>query len=405
MNVLMLCPDCQLIDRRVLQEARSLAQAGHRVAVLSGFECAQEQHYEDGAVSVHRYAFDWDDERLKRLAHLLPRNPRTRAFIYRAFRYVVRSMGLFTSFDAFVLAKASGFRADVVHVHDLPFLLHGHALARKWNVPLVFDAHEIYYEQEVLASHNRRRLRRLEQRLIGDVALFITVNDGLADHYQQLYGKRPLVLMNCADTPPPGFDAASRTELRRMAGLGDGATVVLYQGWISSERNLATLVQAAGHLPEDTYLALIGYGAYEQELRAIAAGQRWESKVRFLGAVPAEGILALTAGADLGVIPYLPIDLNHTYSSPNKFFEYILAGVPMVAHDLPFFRGMMEKYGIAALGDLSTVEGMAAAILHALGDADRLASMRAGCRVAARVLNWETEGRKLVEAYSRLPTQ
>lgn len=402
MKVLMLCPDSQLIDRRVLQEARSLQQAGHEVTVLSGFECSEERQYREGGIDVHRYVFDWDDERLKRVKHLLPRDPRLRALIYRSFRYLIRLLGRFTSFDLFVLSKARGFRSDIVHVHDLPFLIHGYVLAEEWNARLVFDAHEIYYEQDTLAPRQRRRLRRQERRFAPKADLFITVNEAIADHYQRLYNLRPLVLMNCADRPPPGFDADSRSRLREMAGLPEEATVVLYQGWISPERNLAVLVQAAERFPPGVYLALIGYGAYEQHLRALARGTSWEGRVRFLGQVQPQEILGLTAGADLGVIPYQPIDLNHTYSSPNKFFEYVLAGVPMVAHDLPFFRGMAERYGMAALGDLSTVDGMAAAILGALGDPVRLGAMRSGCAEAAKVLNWEVEGQKLVEAYERL---
>src|SRR5207244_11688863 len=68
------------------------------------------------------------------------------------------------------------------------------------------------------------------------------------------------------------------------------------------------------HLPGGAYLVMIGYGAHEPELRTILDGTTWGDKVRFLGRVEPDMMLPLTAGADVGVIPYLPIDLNHKRS-------------------------------------------------------------------------------------------
>src|SRR5436190_11533968 len=73
MRVVMLANDSQMIDRRILQEAATLVRGGHQVDVLCGFEVAQPTHYvtPDG-VRVHRYSYDWDDERLKKLRRYLP---------------------------------------------------------------------------------------------------------------------------------------------------------------------------------------------------------------------------------------------------------------------------------------------------------------------------------------------
>ena len=86
--------------------------------------------------------------------------------------------------------------------------------------------------------------------------------------------------------------------------------------------------------------------------------------------------MALTAGADLGVIPYQPVDLNHDLCSPNKFFEFVQAGVPVVAHDLVFFRDMGRCYGVVSVGDSSTASGMAAAIRNVLDDQPRWQQMQ-----------------------------
>ena len=401
-NVLMMVPDHLMIDRRVLQQAASLTRQGHKVDLLAGFECPAEASYEERGFHVYRHKYDWDDVWLQKIRRGLPQNERVLKFVNRAYMAAAWRLFRFSPFDRFVLAKAMQFPADVVHVHDLPLLRVAAELARRWNARLVYDAHEIYYEQDCLPPRNRRWLAAQERKYIGRVDLFTTVNEPIADHFQSLYGVRPLVLMNCADSPPPGFDRDSRRRLRQRAGLPENARVALFQGWISAERNLLTLVESAAQLGDDTAIVLIGYGDYEQVLRAAAVGKPWERRVRFIGKVDSAEILSLTAGADVGVIPYQPIDLNHRLCSPNKFFEFVQSGVPVVAHDLVFFRDMARRYGVVSVGDLSTAAGMAAAIRGVLDDRPRREQMQIACRKAAEVLNWETEAKQLLDAYTRL---
>jgi glycosyltransferase involved in cell wall biosynthesis len=405
MKILMLVPDCQMIDRRVLQQARSLTLAGHTITLISGFECAKAEEYDWEGVHIVRCQYDWDDQRLKRIRAKLPDNDKLKKWVNLAWMRGISKFLHLKPFDTYVIAQAERFPADVVHVHDLPVLKHGVYLAKRWGVPLVFDAHEIYYEQDVLPPRIQRRQRCEERRYVPKLSLFITVNDAIADHYKEMYGVRPLVLMNCADRPEAGFDATSRADLRKAAGLPADAVVVLYQGWISPERNIMTLVQATEHLMPEAFVAIIGYGEYEKQLRAELEGKPWKDRVRFLGRVEPDRILAMTAGADVGVIPYLPIDLNHKYCSPNKFFEYVQTGVPVIAHDLVFFRNMGEKYGVVRVGDLSTPTGMAKAVNAVLQDRASLAKMRQSCGIAAETLNWETESRKLLAAYERIAPQ
>lgn len=400
-HVLMLAPDCHMVDRRILQEARSLIEAGYRVTLVAGGECPREEHYFQDGVEIHRYQYDWDDERIKNLRKWIPTAGLRRLF-HRAFVGFARRFLPFNSFDMFIYNRARKFPADVVHAHDLPFLKHGARLAREWGAPLIFDAHEIYYEQEVLSPALRKRLLKEEKRHAPQTQIFITVNDAIANCFRETHGDlNYLVLMNCADRVDAVDRAASRRKLREMAGLKDKDRIVLFQGWISAERNLDTLVRAAKELPKDAYLVFIGYGEYQADLEKIATADGTADKVRFLGRVEPNQILPLTAGADLGVIPYQPIDLNHKFCSPNKFFEYVQARVPMVTHDLEFFRRMNELHGVVATGDLSTPEGTARAINGLLNSPGRLEELTRRCETASLPLSWAEESKKLVEAYAK----
>lgn len=152
---------------------------------------------------------------------------------------------------------------------------------------------------------------------------------------------------------------------------------------------------------KDAYLVFIGYGESQAELGKIVQENGTDRKVRFLGRVEPNQILPLTAGADLGVIPYQPIDLNHKFCSPNKFFEYVQARVPMVTHDLEFFRQMNELHGVVTTGDLSTPEGTARAINGLLNSPGRLEELARLCEKASPALSWDEESKKLVEAYAK----
>jgi glycosyltransferase involved in cell wall biosynthesis len=269
-------------------------------------------------------------------------------------------------------------------------------------VPLVYDAHELYHAQEVLPPRVRRMYLRKERRLIRRAAAVITVNDFLAQALERLHGIGPVhVLYNTAD-PDPAFDPGRARETSPLRARAPGTgPILLYQGWIAPERNIEALVRAMAHVPPPARLAVVGYGDHAPRLEQLARDLGLGGRVHFLGRVPSEEMLSYTAGGDLGLIPYLPIDDNHRYCSPNKFFEYVQAGVPVLAHDLPFFRQMAARHGVVACADFASPEALGAAIASLLGGG-LLQQMRRRCLEARRALNWSVEGEKLLALYGRL---
>jgi glycosyltransferase involved in cell wall biosynthesis len=299
-----------------------------------------------------------------------------------------------------VLEKAYRYPADVVHVHDLPMLLPGTVLARTWRVPLVYDAHELYYSQKCLPPEIRRKYFRLEKRLIREADIAITVNEFLAQVMAERYGvAAPHVLYNAAELPAPAAPGESRLR-ERVGGTGP---IILLQGWIDA-RNTDAIVRAMPYVAEPAVLAIIGYGPNEPLLRQLARDLGIEHRVHFLGAIPSDEILHYTRGASLGVIPYLPQDDNGLYCSPNKFFEFVLTGVPILAHELPFFVEMRRRHGVAEFADFTSPQAVGEKITQLMREG-RLKDMAARCRDAAKVLNWPVEGAKLLALYSTLQTR
>ena len=151
------------------------------------------------------------------------------------------------------------------------------------------------------------------------------------------------------------------------------------------------------------HLVLIGYGDYEQVLRAISKEQGTDDgRVIFVGRVDGDDLPPLTRSADLGVIPYHGVDLNNQHTSPNKLFEYASAGLPFISNDLPFLRWVITEYGFGELIDLTQPRSAAAAILSLLNDPGRLRALKSAAEAAGAQLNWEKESENFLALYKQI---
>ena len=403
MNIVMLTPDCYMIDRRIILEARTLIKAGHKVIILAGFETAKEEHFEQDGIEIHRYCYDWDDERLKRIRAKLPPNENLLRLVNKIYMFLAKRVFEISPFDQFIISKALQFTADVYHIHDLPCLKAGWYAARLSNVPLIYDAHELYYAQEVLPVKLQRIYFALEKKYIKYPNIVITINEFIALLMAERYQiAKPQVIMNCTEITSNFQPEKAKQRLQEKGKIPEQYKIVLYQGWLSSERNIGTLIQGVKWFPDNSCLVIIGYGNYEATLREITQQEGVAEKVFFLGEVPSDEMLNYSAGADIGVIPYLPIDDNHLYCSPNKFFEYVLAGVPIIAEDLPFFKKMKDEYGVIETTNMGSPQSFGILVSQLLSQPKLLDKMKESCHQAGKELNWANEGQKLLSLYKNI---
>ena len=389
-----------MIDRRILQSAQTLIDAGASVRLLAGFECPKAESYDIGDIHVERNVFDWHDTRVQRIIDGLPIKltgyAKTAAWI--GMRRLLTAATDLNSFEHFILRKALEQPFDVVHVHDFPMLKSGIKAARRAGVPIVYDAHELYHAQVVLPEKTQRAYRATERRLIRKVDAAITVNPFIAAEMARDYKvPAPHVLLNAMP-----LKHAQGAGLREKLGLDASTRIVMYQGWMSAERGIDRLVRAAAKFPDNVRLVLVGYGAAEEDLKQISKQQGTDDgRVIFYGRVEPDDLAPLTASADLGVIPYTPVDLNHLYCSPNKLFEFVMGGLPFLANDLPYLRSVCETYGVGEVTDLQSEEAIAREVGAIFADPSRYQRMRDAAVRAREILNWDVEGAKLVDIYRR----
>jgi glycosyltransferase involved in cell wall biosynthesis len=393
-EILMVTQDVE-VTRRILQEARTLRDAGYGVRILTRSGDARDHRGSVEGVPTDWVAVRGRDPRFRPLYKLAGEERGTQA---AALWSVLAGRHTFT---LRALLRAVRAKADIYHAHDLNNLEVAYRAAQKSGARLVYDAHELFPEMaNRWVRLKRRAWRRLEKRMTPRTDLNITVNDLIAEEMARRYGIRPpLVVLNCPN-PPPDFDPRARhNHLRERLELPDEHPVVLYQGWMSEGRGLENLVRAAPLLAKGAVVVFMGYGEYEGELRRLAEAHG-EGRVLFLPAVPQRDLLAYCASADVGVIPYQAVDLNNYYTSPNKLFDFIQAALPIVASDLPFLRRVIVGEGGGVVAKLDAPEDYKRAINEVLTREDGGAGLRDNLLRAAPRYTWAEQGRKLVEAYS-----
>lgn len=400
-GVVMLTPDRQ-IDRRILLQADTLEAAGWRVTIIGmpldvdAVDDPRVVRVGTKAGTVSRENRVADAYRLIR--RHLPMNGRLMRLMKRlAWRYVVDQESFYMRL---FLDTASACPADVYVAHDLPMLPVASRLAGQSGARLVYDSHELYCEQEFSAAE-RQRWSEIESKYIHGCQAVITVNPSIAAEIERRYGLSDVqVIYNAERTssPPP----RSRY-FHDLFALEPGSRVLLLQGGLSAGRNLEYLVEAMAQVGnQDVVLILLGDGALRDTLSGRAQTAGLSDRVRFHPAVAQHELLALTAAADGGVIPYQATCLNNYYCTPNKLFEFIAAGTPVLSSDLPEITRIVRGNDIGLVGRMDSPAHIAALIDEFFAPGGRQVEWKQNVAEARTRICWEEEEKKLIRIYEAL---
>jgi glycosyltransferase involved in cell wall biosynthesis len=250
--------------------------------------------------------------------------------------------------------------ARIYHASDLYVLRAMVESARRSGGQVVYDARELY---PFVASTEGRPWSRLywyltERRFSRKADLVFTVSDSIADRMASLYGiSRPTVLHN---VPLPR--RASKTDaLRRRLALPADKPIVLHQGQMRPSRGCGQLVRAMRDV-ENAVLVFLGDGPVRPGLEREVSHSGLQDRVFFLDPVPVTELLSVTASADVGVTLLEDSCLNHRFALPNKLFQYLMAGIPVLGSDLPEIRRVILDHDVGLVVDPSDIDDVAAGI-------------------------------------------
>ena len=289
------------------------------------------------------------------------------------------------------------YRPEVLHAHDVNTLPTAWVAARLTGARLVYDAHEISTDRE--GYHRVRGLvGAIEKRLMPRAVATITTTEARAKFFARAYRiPRPTVLQN-----RPRLDLPPRNDrLRRELGFVEPWPIVLYQGGLQQGRGLARLVEAAASI-EGAYFAFVGSGRLAGPLAAQVDSLGIGERVKFVAAVPLSELPSYSASADIGVQPIENTCLNHFTTDSNKLFEYVMAGLPVVASDLPEIRRIVRDHDLGLLVRAGDTDELAGAIRRLVAEPELRETYARNAARAARILNWEDQEESLRELYRRV---
>jgi glycosyltransferase involved in cell wall biosynthesis len=370
----------------VFNELTSLSSHGCEAVIL---EVVNENETDAGALRLPGVTIRSMSPRLRRVSSTQGRGLKLVRFI----EYFAR---------AFVFAMKQD--CDLFVAHDLPAVLPCFLAARLKRRPLVYNAHELWSETNGMSAPFPALWRLLERFYCPRVDAIISPEANRARIYLEEYGARalPVVVANCPPFRPLPRGDELRTFLAAQQRSAD--VLVLYQGIFDASRRLDRLVEAMRYLPDEVALVIMGRGSEEQRsaIDAVIRECGLEARVAFHPFVPYERLAAVTASADIGVLLYANDCRNNYYCAPNKLYEYLHAGLPVVTSNFPGLIDVVETLELGACVNPDSPEDIARGIAFLLDGERRKEITNRAIAISAEKFHWDREFEKILTLYRSL---
>jgi glucosamine--fructose-6-phosphate aminotransferase (isomerizing) len=289
----------------------------------------------------------------------------------------------------------------IFHCNDLYTLPIGWFIKKFLNkkVFVVYDCHEFETDAAVYEGkpHVKKLAQIVEKICIKSVDNVITVSDSIASVYQKMYGlSKPLVVMNCPRCKRYLPKDLFRKELR----IPRDAKIFLYQGGFTKlkSKSAEIIAKIFNRLEEknNAVIVFLGYGKYFDELKSRLGGLH----VYFKNAVSVDTYMDYVCSADFGIHVLDDTCLNHEYALPNKVFEYIAAGLPLIVSNLSEMRKLVMENKIGLVLKNNSSHSLEEAVKKMTSvDRDKF---KQNLRKAAKTYTWENQEKALINLYRDL---
>lgn len=287
-------------------------------------------------------------------------------------------------------------KANLLLSNDLDTALPNYFISKMKGIRMIYDSHEYFTETPELVDRPRvqRVWKRIEGFVVPRLKEMITVCDSIAELFHEKYGVDCHVIRNIparAALPPKGD--------KKALNLPDDKHLLVLQGsGINIQRGAEELVEAMRYL-DDCFLMVIGGGDVLATLKQMTTDLHIDDRVCFLPRMPYAEMMAYTQLAELGFVLDKDTNLNYRFCLPNKLFDFIQAGVPVVASNLVEVGKIIKKYDIGLFIPDHDPKSIAATIRQGLDDQEARMRWKQGLAQAAEELCWENEQQTLIEIY------
>ena len=323
-------------------------------------------------------------------------------------KYATHRMKLFFTKGALFYAEFNirlflflfSHKADILLSNDLDTLLANYLVSRLKRKELVYDTHEYFLGVPEIQGNPFAKTvwTKIERWIFPKLKTVFTVNDSIANLYFQDYGIRPKVFRNISPVQLP-----KTLKSRKDLGLPEDKKIVINQGsGINIDRGMEEALEAVLKL-ENSVLLLVGSGDVIPQLKAVVEKNNVQDRVIFVDRVPYEELLHYTVNADVGISLDKDTNINYKYSLPNKLFDYIHCGLPVVCSNVIEVKSIVDHYEIGESIEAVTPENIAKALSCVLDKGKK--NFGHHIANAAKELTWENEKIPVEEVYKSLMSQ
>ncbi|MDC6350609.1 glycosyltransferase family 4 protein [Zeaxanthinibacter sp. PT1] len=351
-------------DTRIfIKQCRSLVKASFRVHLVVADGLGNEE--KDGVIF-------WDIGR--------PVNRKERLLKFRKKMY----------------QQALAIEASVYHFHDPELLGVGKKLIAKGK-KVIYDTHEDVPRQLLtkayLPSWLRKALSYLFERYENHIAAKLSGIIAATPHIRDRFLKVNPTVIEVQNFP-------FLEEFNNAEVLGEKEDAVCYVGAISKVRGILQIVEAMSYL--DNGKLLLGGKFENEDLRNRAVSVRGWSQVEELGFLSRTEVNQVMQRSVAGLVVLEPT-ISYLDSIPVKMFEYMAAGIPVIASDFPYWRTLLKDTDCALFVDPNNPEAIAGAIARLISDRALASKMgEIGRNAAVDIFNWDQEEKKLLNFYKRI---
>lgn len=361
-------------DSRVEKVADSLTKQNYEVTIYAIYEEGLPEFEIVNNITINR---------IKLLTKNWSKNP-----IIQLIKYI--EFGI-----KFIVSQKN---VDIIHCNDLGPLPLTILLKkiRRDRLKVVYDSHEYQTERKGINGFKKKIMEFMEKKLIKHADEVITVSESIAEEYKRKYNiNKPKIILNC---PPVLGTTRDQNLFREIFGINENKTLFLYQGGLSYGRGIEKMLDAFSTLKSNDFaLVVMGSGALE---RMVVDYSEKNENIFHHPPVTQKELLNYTSSGDIGVLLYENTCLNHYFCLPNKLFEYMMAGLPVLVSNLFELKKFVEENNCGLVVDEIKRESIHDAINKIL-ESDIVKMSKKSIDVSQRY-NWESQEEQLLDIYRRL---
>lgn len=277
-------------------------------------------------------------------------------------------------------------KMDAICAIDLDTIIPCLKISKWKKIPRVYDAHELFTElKEVVRRPSiKKKWSRIEKWAVPQFRFGYTVSESIAGEFNTRYEVNYKVIRNVS-------------RLRESTPVQPVEKFILYQGAVNEARAFEYLIPALQWV--NCKLVVCGDGNFMPQLKELINEYGLKDKVELRGMLPPDELWSIAQQATMGIAVAENEGLNQYLALPNKFFDYIHAGLPQVTMNFPEYQKINTRFEVAVLIDDLSPKRIAAAINNLLSDDVLYMRLKQNCLLARHELNWQNEEKKLLSFY------